>query len=662
MEKKFIFQASEFPGETTIENHLDPETPLEVLNKLASRIVKVFTFKMISIKNLIIFGVIGIIWILLTLLPHLGYNPTIIKILSFLTFSQGGFSNSPIKIFGGLLGKGVFLVFIGAFLDGSIKKIHQGIKPFIRGLKQKDKKGFFFLFLGIGLANITYNFLAGYAAVIKSIISILAFLLILIILKSTRGFLYRFIHSCIRKYSKTDTTKIKEQTNAILSGLGVGFIISFGLSFISFGYTPYFVGLFFVIISASLILIDNTTTKKLLILTLLIILTPLFSYNIFANTKIKGEWRYKKTEYLEYSKELKEYYKNNKDDETQINYEINRNKVQIDFDYLGPGINDDLYEDALKNPMDYIYVDIVLPKENFKITFDNKKLANSFNPDDEIFITVDFEVKDKKLFYFEDTDFYISTYGAVFAKEVLNDLDIEKAIPKEFVWFEPSEYFLELTNTKETFSFVGIAPEPVAEKDVLIIEYNISFYINDYYLNPDYSSEIEEEYFYITMYYFYQWETSRFNNIGSLSEDFPGEDAELSVTCLIVTSTLGMLMVGMLSGIGALKDDDDANLMFYIKKDFDNIIEYGNKEKVILVKVTEQLDDDNKLRPDIMKKIDVKATIDGFKIISKKIIDDYLEIVFKLNNVDVIEKEGSIIFSYEYNDKFIENEITFSLK
>ena len=665
MEQDYIFHASEFPGEVAVENYLKSETPSELINKLAHRLMKVITFKVFSLRNLIVLCVLSLVWVILTLLPHLGYNPFFIKILSLLTFSQGGASNSSFKIFGGLVGKSIFLVFITTFLDGSIKKIHQSIKPFIRGFKQKSKIGFGYLFLGIGVANIIFNFIVGYAALIRGIIGLVCFILILLALKSTRGFTYRFIYSILRKYKNIETKTISEKMNAILSGMGLGFIIGTLLSLVPYGYTPYFMGLLFAILSVLFFVLDKTMTKKVTILLILLLLMPFNHIKVSADTSsekiLKGQWVYKKTVYEENSSKLKDYYKNNPEDKTKWNYSIKNDKINLDFNYLGEGINDDLYEDALKNPENFIYIDIVLPNEFINSTININKPKKTFDQEEEIVYSFDFKIIDKKVYYFDDIAFYVESAGAMFNEYGMNFLeDDSKVIAKQFIFFEPFEYYYEPDITSEKGEFTGRAPIPTEEKDVFVIGFSVHYYIDDYYLDPDYSAEEELDYAEIFVYYFYQWERNSISSIGGFSEDFPGEEEDVKLSSIITTGALGVILASIIAGIGALPDEDKTKFMFYIKKDFDNVINY-NKEIEICVKVVEQLENKEKERKDLTKEIDVYSDMEGFKIINKKEIDGYTCVKFIIELETLIKNECEISFKYYYDYGFIENKIIFQL-
>ena len=65
-------------------------------------------------KQLIPTVVLGIFWLALALLGSFGINPLPVRILSFLTFAQGGMFGGVLGAVGGILGKLVVVAFLNA--------------------------------------------------------------------------------------------------------------------------------------------------------------------------------------------------------------------------------------------------------------------------------------------------------------------------------------------------------------------------------------------------------------------------------------------------------------------------------------------------------------------------------------------------------------------
>ncbi|MDD4078050.1 MAG: hypothetical protein PHT03_08805, partial [Bacilli bacterium] len=91
----------------------------ESFGKLILSLKSIFKNK----KRLILIGIIALLWIIFILLPVFGINPLPVKILSFLTFAQGGISMNPLRVIGGVIGKGVFAIFFLSLFDDGLKRM-----------------------------------------------------------------------------------------------------------------------------------------------------------------------------------------------------------------------------------------------------------------------------------------------------------------------------------------------------------------------------------------------------------------------------------------------------------------------------------------------------------------------------------------------------------
>lgn len=194
-------------------------------------------------KKLIPIAILGGVWIILILLQALGINPLPVKFAAWLTFAQGGASNNIVRMAGGVLGKGVFASCFVWILSGGYKNIGSGLKRLGGIHKQLSLPQLGWLLTGAGAALIIYNFMAGYAAFIKSMAAVAAFLLVLRALGSNGGFIRKLTASLTAK--KNDGKRIENTIplNSILQGLALGFALSVPLSLIPWGYTPYCLGL-----------------------------------------------------------------------------------------------------------------------------------------------------------------------------------------------------------------------------------------------------------------------------------------------------------------------------------------------------------------------------------------------------------------------------------
>jgi hypothetical protein len=125
-------------------------------------------------RRLIPFIALGALWLVLALLPALGINPWPVKLLSFLTFAQGGMYGGVWGIIGGILGKAVFAYFVSALVlplfrgKNPFKGAGNGEKGFFSGLAVHSANAAAPLVIGLGLALVAYNFLTGNASLVNS--------------------------------------------------------------------------------------------------------------------------------------------------------------------------------------------------------------------------------------------------------------------------------------------------------------------------------------------------------------------------------------------------------------------------------------------------------------------------------------------------------------
>ena len=248
--------ASNSAGEMSFLNQTFSQelNPMIVLEKKAIGMMTGFKTIFKNKRKLIIIAILAIVWILLILLPYLGFNPLPVKVLSFLTFAQGGASLNTFRAVGGLLGKGVYAIFFVSLFDGQFKSIIRGIKPLMNTIKQTKKGQFAFFLVGIGVACILYNFLTGYAALIKSMIGIASLSLVLQAFNSKQGFVYAFIMASTASRKNKQPIASHERTESLMSGLVIGFTLSILLSIIPIGYAPYIFGALIVIIGVILMI------------------------------------------------------------------------------------------------------------------------------------------------------------------------------------------------------------------------------------------------------------------------------------------------------------------------------------------------------------------------------------------------------------------------
>jgi hypothetical protein len=171
-------------------------------------------------KLLIPIIVLSVFWFLLSYLKIAFPNSTIVTIMSFLTFSQGGMYGGLFGALGGIVGKAFFAWFFTMLFAPKLKA------------KQKMKRDLAFgsmayFIMGFGLAFILHNFFTGNGRIENSMISLVA--LSACIKASTNE--TSFSVNLVRSFSKG---KLGPQSGLfLLRGMALGFLLSFMLPFIA---------------------------------------------------------------------------------------------------------------------------------------------------------------------------------------------------------------------------------------------------------------------------------------------------------------------------------------------------------------------------------------------------------------------------------------------
>ena len=174
-------------------------------------------------KRLIPAFVLAVVWLTLNILQACGINPIPTKILSFLTFSNGGMSGGVIGAIGGILGKGIFagalVSLIGLFTrkNTSTKRSFKDTFSSAFGISLDTLWAYL---TGIGAAMLLYLFISGGATRISFMGGIAAaFLAARAALNN--GFLRRLLGSFTKRKSPSSPN-----VSGLVRGLSVGFAAS----------------------------------------------------------------------------------------------------------------------------------------------------------------------------------------------------------------------------------------------------------------------------------------------------------------------------------------------------------------------------------------------------------------------------------------------------
>ena len=186
-------------------------------------------------KQMIPTVVLGVFWLVLALLGSFGIDPMPVRILSFLTFAQGGMFGSVLGAVGGILGKVVVVAFLNAAIIPLFQKkapfsgVGGGIKGFFKSLVLKSLASVSALLGGLGLSLLLYAFMNSSQSLQNSIVGIIAFIMLLQNMGKQGGFLWGIVFSAIASFSKGKTPSYIGITR-FLSGMTLGFALAVALS------------------------------------------------------------------------------------------------------------------------------------------------------------------------------------------------------------------------------------------------------------------------------------------------------------------------------------------------------------------------------------------------------------------------------------------------
>ncbi len=198
--------------------------------------------------------VLAVVWLVLSILPAMGINPLPVKVLSFVTFAQGGMYGGFWGAIGGILGTAVFAWFFSALLiplvTGKVsgKGFGTGMKQFFAGFYMHGLGVLAALLAGIGLALIIFNFLSGNASIINSMPGIVGIIMAIRIGFRRSGFFWGLMLSFANKKSK-GKIPTNMTINHMAAGYATGSLTGVALSVVSVPYLPYLAGAIFIVIS-----------------------------------------------------------------------------------------------------------------------------------------------------------------------------------------------------------------------------------------------------------------------------------------------------------------------------------------------------------------------------------------------------------------------------
>lgn len=173
-------------------------------------------------KNLIIAIIMIVLWVVLGILQGNPSEP--VKILSWLTFAQGGLDRNGITgLVGGILGKGTVAAALGSLFTGGIPNFFKGIGSALKGTG--EKRSIVSLVIGAVLGTVLYFAFTGpeLASKATAMAGIAGAVLSLESIGRKEGPLYSLAQSLTSKVQDGVRTVQSGKAQSLLSGLFLGF-------------------------------------------------------------------------------------------------------------------------------------------------------------------------------------------------------------------------------------------------------------------------------------------------------------------------------------------------------------------------------------------------------------------------------------------------------
>lgn len=188
---------------------------------------------------------LSVLWLILSLLAARGSFSWPVRVLSFLTFAQGGMYGGVWGAVGGIIGKAVFAYFFSALLmplfSGKNPFKGMDLKNLLSGMALQGLTAAAQLLIGAGFALVVYNFFTGNGSLVNSAAGIVGLLLALKALLSRGDLLRNLFLAAVNKLSGGKTPS-PVTVNRAIAGFGVGSALGVLLSAAPWPYLAYILG------------------------------------------------------------------------------------------------------------------------------------------------------------------------------------------------------------------------------------------------------------------------------------------------------------------------------------------------------------------------------------------------------------------------------------
>ena len=179
--------------------------------------------------------VLGAIWLVIGYLSSTTELPGWAKVVSFLSFAEGGLFGGALGAAGGIVGKVVVAVFINSAILPLFQKklpfvgVAGGIKGMFSNMGEQVVRGIAPFLGGMGAALLLYSFMNISHVQINAFVGVAAVVLLLQNIGNQGGFLFGLLFSVANSITKGRVPRFITITR-MLTGMTVGFTVAVSLS------------------------------------------------------------------------------------------------------------------------------------------------------------------------------------------------------------------------------------------------------------------------------------------------------------------------------------------------------------------------------------------------------------------------------------------------
>lgn len=205
--------------------------------------------------------VLFVVWFIISFLRASDINPMPVRVLSFLTFAEGGLHGGFIGVIGGLIGKGLFacaVVIIISLFKKKEKGEKRSLTDIILGSFGVNLNILFAYLTGIGASMLLFLFISGGATKV-SFMGGMAVMFLSAFSALNGG----FIPSIINAFTSKGKTKATETGVGFTRGLALGFLVSALIGLIGINLILIITGFVLVLVGIVMMILQKKGIIKL---------------------------------------------------------------------------------------------------------------------------------------------------------------------------------------------------------------------------------------------------------------------------------------------------------------------------------------------------------------------------------------------------------------